>query len=140
MFLKKGIVQTRIMHFFLQVTLKLLKWPWIKIMTLPQMISNLHVKKELLMFLHKKDIDTNYAIFFLFKWLWTCSNDLGSKLLHTLRRYAILCEEGTSYVTLKERFGQTRIMHFSLQWPWTCPKDLWFNSWHALTLEVIIVW
>lgn len=33
-------------------------------MTLPQMISNLHVKKELLMFLHKKDIDTNYAIFF----------------------------------------------------------------------------
>lgn len=64
MFLKKGIVQTRIMHFFLQVTLKLLKWPWIKIMTLPQMISNLHVKKELLMFLHKKDIDTNYAIFF----------------------------------------------------------------------------
>lgn len=78
--------------------------------------------------------------FFLFKWLWTCSNDLGSKLLHTLRRYAILCEVGTSYVTLKEGFGQTRIMHFSLQWPWTCPKDLWFNSWHALTLEVIIVW
>lgn len=59
------------------MTLTLLKWHWVKIVTYSEVINNLFVKEELHMFLKEKDIEQTLVMNFSSQWSWTCLKTLG---------------------------------------------------------------
>lgn len=96
---------------FILLTLNFPKWPWVNILTHPQVLSYLCLKYELSMFLQKIDFDWPRILHFSFLWPWICK-----KMTKAQDQDIFISHIHSLYQTVASfsitKYGLDRNMHF----------------------------